>query len=540
MTFLFWLRGPTRGPATTLKKSRPSAPRARSTRHRPCVERLEDRTLLSLDFGMAFNLADSGIVEIGKAIAVDGDGNVYVQGSFTGTIDADPGPGEALLTSAGGNDYFVSKYGASGGLLWAVRMGGAESDSNFGDDIGVDGSGNVYVTGRFRGTADFGSFTLTSQGQTDAFVAKLDTGGSVMWAVRLGTGNDVSGGLDETSAGLAVDSSGSVYTTGWFYRETIFVAKHDTNGNLLWLRQMGQPTSGGGYAYDIALDGSGNAYITGKFSGQVDFNPGSGTFALTSTKVRGLADNWDAFAVSLDNGGNFRWAFNVTGDKNDEGRGIAVDGSGNIYLAGNFASTANDFDPGKSKTTLSNAGGFSDIFVAKYSSSRSLIWARSMGGAGEDTCNAMAVDGSGQVYTTGHYYETADFNPGSESSTLTSAGSRDVFVSQLSSTGDYIWAGQMGGAFQESANDLALDGGGNVYLTGYFKGQADFDPGAGEYVLSSTLDGIGSATVDAFVAKLKPTSTLLTGRDSGTVESADWLSAIDFVLSEEASTKRKR
>jgi hypothetical protein len=324
------------------------------------VERLEDRTLLSLGFGAAFSLEGSGpvgIVDSGDAIGVDSVGNLYVLGHFYGTIDADPGPNTNLLTSAGGSDDFVAKYDPAGGLLWAARMGSPQSDSFFGGgDLAVDGSGNVFVTGQLEGTADFGSFTVSIQGLSDIFVAKLDATGTFQWATRMGSSNDPTDMPQEEGFGIAADALGNVYTTGRMVNPAggvghIFVAKHDGNGNLVWLKNVGQAGDGENQGNDLALDGAGNVYVTGKFFQNIDFDPGPGTFNLSSTKVRGLFDNLDAFALSLDSGGNFRWAFNVTGDKADAGKGIAVDGSGNIYLAGDFASTSNDFDPGKSKTS---------------------------------------------------------------------------------------------------------------------------------------------------------------------------------------------
>jgi hypothetical protein len=156
------------------------------------------------------------------------------------------------------------------------------------------------------------------------------------------------------------------------------------------------------------------------------------------------------------------------------------------------------------------------VFVAKYDSSRKLLWARGMGGSSEDVVNAITVDGAGNVYTSGHFFETADFDPGAGSFTFTSLGSRDTFVSQLNSAGNFVWAGQMGGVYQESANDLAIDAQGNLDLTGYFKGTTDFDPGAGQALLSSTPDDTGSPTVDAFVAKLVPTAGLAVSGQSAT------------------------
>ncbi|MBK9256192.1 MAG: SBBP repeat-containing protein [Saprospiraceae bacterium] len=440
--------------------------------------------------------------DIGIGIAVDGSGNVYTAGSFQGTADFDPGAGTANLTSAGFQDIFVSKLDANGNFLWAKSMGGTSSDIGIG--IAVDGSGNVYTTGYFNGTIDFdpgaGMVNLSSAGNGDIFVSKLDANGNFLWAKSMGgTGEDI-------GRGIAVDGSGNVYTTGNFAgtvdfdpgagtanlisagSRDIFVSKLDANGNFLWAKSMGG--TGDDYAIAIAMDGSGNVYTTGNFAGTVDFDPGAGTANLISAGSR------DIFVSKLDANGNFLWAKSMGGTAEDNGSGIVVDGSGNVYTMGNFQGTA-DFDPGAGTANLISAGS-RDIFVLKLDANGNFLWAKSMGGTDIDNCYGIALDGSGNVYTTGYFQGTADFDPGAGTANLTSAGGEDIFVSKLDANGNFLWAKSIGGTATDIGVSIAVDGSGNVHTTGYFGGTVDFDPGAGTANLTS------AGGEDIFVSKLGP------------------------------------
>jgi hypothetical protein len=387
-------------------------------------------------------------LDIGLSIAVDGSGNVYTTGYFYGTADFDPGAGTSNLTSAGESDIFISKLDAEGNLLWAKSMGGTGNDR--GNSIAVDGSGNLYTTGIFRETVDFdpgaGTNNLTSEGLVDVFISKLDASGNVLWAKSMGgTGND--------------------------------------------------------RGYSIAVDGSGNVYTTGLFVGTVDFDPGAGTSNLTS------AGNQDIFISKLDAAGNFLWAKSMGGTSADFGWSIAVDGSGNVYTTGYFTEAA-DFDPGAGISNLTSAGS-ADIFISKLDASGNFLWAKSIGGTDFDYGKSIAVDGSGNVYTTGSFQGTVDFDPGAGISNLTSSGNLDIFILKLNAAGDFLWAKGIGGSFQDEGSSIAEDGSGNVYTTGIFEGTVDFDPGAG----TSNLTSVGSR--DIFISKLDAAGNFLWAKNMG-------------------------
>ncbi len=458
------------------------------------------------EFQWVRNMGGSYIVHL-LSMNVDTDGNVYSTGNFTGTADFDPGQGTYNLTSAGtyNQDGFISKLDASGNFVWAKQIGGTQSES--GNSIAMDAYGNVYTLGGFSGTVDFdpgaGAYNLTSASYT-GFICKLDTDGNFIWAKQFG---------NNTMSSIAVDASGNVYTTGLFTGTTDFdpgtttynlssagsvdhfVSKWDTDGNFIWAKQFaGKSTGNESY---LTLDGAGNVYITGTFFGTVDFDPGPGTHILIPP---GYAS--EIFVCKLDADGNFIWAKNMGGTGHEYGRSIAVDASGNVYTTGSFAGTA-DFDPDAGAYNLTAAGNY-DIFISKLDVSGNFLWAKRMGsdfvpsvlpGALEEG-KSIAIDVSGNIYTTGSFTQTADFDPGAGTYNLTSAGDCDIFISKLNANGNFIWAGDIGASGSDNGRAISLDASGNFYTAGDFQGIADFNPLAGV----SNLTAVGS--VDIFVLKM--------------------------------------
>jgi hypothetical protein len=321
-------------------------------------------------------------------------------------------------------DVFISKLDSSGNFVWAKSVGGTGTD--IANAVAVDAAGNVYTTGYFEGTADFdpgvGISNLTSAGGDDVFVSKLNSSENFVWAKSLGGGN--------------YDAANAVF-----------------------------------------VDASGNVYVAGYFEGTADFDPGVGTVNLTS------AGGTDGFVSKLDSSGNFVWAKSFGGVGTDIANAVAVDASGNVYTTGYFHGTA-DFDPGVGISNLTSAGG-ADGFVSKLDSSGNFVWAKSFDGTGTDIASSVAVDASGNVFTTGRFLGTVDFDRGAGTANLTSAGSLDAFVLKLNSSGNFVWAKSVGGVGHDVANAVAVDASGNVYVAGYFEGTADFDPGVGIANLTS-------------------------------------------------------
>ncbi len=470
--------------------------------------------------------------DVGKNIAVDSNHNVYTIGFFSGIVDFDPGAGTFNLTSRGSDDIFISKLDSNGALVWAKSVGGTGYDE--GKNIVVDLNGNIYTTGLFSGTVDFdpgpGTFNMTSTGfyGGDIFVSKLDSNGDFVWANSMG---GVNGGADVYS--IVVDSSSNVLITGYFigtvdfdpdmvgtYNVTsagvydIFISKLDSNGDFVWARSMGGTNND--MSRGITVDSNNNIYTTGDFQDTADFDPGVGNFNLIS------AGGSDIFVSKLDSNGEFVWAKSMGGGAGfDVGRDIAVDLIGNVYTTGDFYGAA-DFDSGVGTFSLISAGS-SDIFVSKLDGNGDFVWAKSMSGMDDGEGSGIALDSSNNIYVTGSFKATVDFDPGAGTFNLTSAGLWDIFVSKLDGNGDFIWAKSIGGTDSDGIYGVAVDSIGDVYTTGYFISTVDFDPGVGTFNL------ISAGGSDIFIFKLRvDTPTVISIVRAGVNPTS--LSSVDFTV----------
>jgi Leucine-rich repeat (LRR) protein len=397
-------------------------------------------------------------------------------------------------TSANSNVITVTLPAACpGDFVWAQQSVHTSAGTVLSYTIALDASGNSYVTGYFVGTATFGSTSLTSNGSQDVFVAKYNASGALLW-VRQAGGAGFDGGWS-----IKVDASGNSYVTGAFRGTATFspttsltsagnfdafVAKYDASGTLQWVRQVG----GANYSFgaDLAVDAVGNSYVTGPFVGPATFSP---TTSLTST------GSGDVFVAKYDASGILLWVRQAGGTDNDQGRGIALDASGNSYVTGSFSGTATF-----GSTTLTSTGS-SDVFVAKYDASGTVLWAKQAGGSNGETVYGIAVDASGNSYMTGNFSGTATFG----STSLTSTGSDDIFVAKCDASGTVLWAKKAGGATVDEGRGITVDAVGNSYVTGNFSGTATFG--------STSLISTGSD--DIFVAKYDASGILLWVRQAG-------------------------
>ncbi len=349
---------------------------------------------------------------VGNSIAVDSIRNSYVTGYFWGSATF----GTTTLTSSGYEDIFIAKLDINGNWLWAKKAGGTYWD--YGYSITVDANGNSYVTGIFYGNATFGTTILTSSGYYDIFVAKLDSNGNWLWAKK-------AGGIDmDYGYGIAVDANGNSYVTGCFWDSAtfgtttftssggydIFVAKLDSSGNWLWVKQAGGTSGDDGH--NITVDDNGNSYVTGYYySGIATF----GTTTLTSSGYE------DIFVAKLDSNGNWLWAKQAGGTGHDYGLSITVDANGNSYVTGYFDGSATF------GTTTLISSGEDDIFVAKIDPNGNWLWAKKAGGTSWDYGCGIAVDANGNSYITGYFDDSVTFG----TTTLISSGDYDIFVAKL-------------------------------------------------------------------------------------------------------------
>ncbi|MNJ88740.1 Beta-propeller repeat protein [compost metagenome] len=462
--------------------------------------------------------------DFAHSVAVDASGNVYTTGYFELTVDFDPGPGVANLTSNGNRDIFVNKLDANGNHVWTQNFGSTSFDEGYA--ITVDAAGNVYVTGAFQGTVDFdfgpGIANLTSAGNRDVFICKLDPNGNLMWAKCMG-----SAGWEESHA-IHVDPSGNVYTTGFFAgtvdfdpgpgvanlvtssgSSNTFISKLDNNGNYVWARQLG-----GDFGISIATDAAGNVYTAGSFTYASDFDPGPGTAILTPF---GSVIRHDLFISKLDINGDYIWAKQIGGPNDDLCRGIAIDAAGNVYFACSFQETA-DFDPGPGIANLTAITGH-DAGIGKLDPDGNYIWAKHM----DVFVHAIALDPGRNVYTTGSFGGTAtDFDPGAGIVNLNSS-TGDVFISKLDSDGNFLKAKNFGRSAVGRA--IAVDAAENSYIAGTNRGTADFDPGPGVANLTS------KGQEDIFVCKFDRCSNESATETISACNSYTWRNGITYTSS---------
>lgn len=454
--------------------------------------------------------------QLGKGIAVDAGGNVFVTGTFAGTTDFDPGPGTFLLSSScpcdvsnpPKADVYLAKYDRNGSFLWALRIGGGDADISGG--VSVDAAGNVFVTGTFWGASDFdpgpSAYTLTSAGSSDVFLAKYTTDGALLWAKNFG------GILNDTGDDLAIDAGGNCVVTGSFLGNAdldpgvgvaafnggnttdAFFAKFNSAGELLWARDI--EGSGEENGHGISVNPSGEVYITGTFFGTSDLDAGAGV-----TVVSG-AGSKDTYLAKYNGSGQFLWgkSFGAAGD--EQAVDIAADAAGNLYAVGYFVGTVN-FNTDGGTTVLTSPSGLFNGFLMKLSTTGGFQWAFSIGGGGDDASLSVTVDAAGNPCLTGYFQGTVDFDPGPSAYPMTGTGN-EIFLANYTPAGSFLWAQKEGAGGDEAAYGIAADAQGFVYITGYFSGTTNFETGSGTVALSSAGGN------DAFLLKFaRPVGSVL-------------------------------
>lgn len=352
--------------------------------------------------------------DYGNCVASDGLENVYIAGSTDGSL---------ARSNGGASDTFIAKYNAAGDLLWTRQFGESSNQIAFG--VSADGIGNVYISGLDGETSPVGSY-----GYRDAFICKYDAMGNLLWNRTLGTPNF------DWSTGIAADGMGNLYITGvtngflggpqsgyW----DAFIAKYDDTGDLLWTQQQGT-AAGHTPSYGVSVDHSGNFYIGGYTTGNLNgTNMGfedawvskydsAGNILWTTQLgtekcditysvvaddsgnmyIAGITDGnlfgssyggRDAFLAKLDVLGNVLWIRQFGSTSDDYGNGVTVDGLGNVYMSGSLG------DP---------AAPNAEAFLNKYDASGNLIWSQEIGTNGSDASYGVTADNLGNIYITGH------------------------------------------------------------------------------------------------------------------------------------------
>jgi len=366
---------------------------------------------------------------------------------------------------------------------FAVKAGGTGTEE--GKAIATDADGNVFVAGFFKNTATFGLLTpVTSAGNHDAFLAKYDSTGNAIWVKQFG-GTDNDEGL-----GVATDNNGNVYYCGSFGLTAdagtdttmtsagffdIFLFKYDNNGNFIWARSYGASASD--YGNGLDCDGS-SVYMTGSFFTSAVFD----SFTLTAN---GQAD---VFLAKINSNGTVVWAEKAGSTIADNGKGIAVSDDGSVFITGSFSGTATFY--GSPNVTLTTTG-LTDVYTAKYDGNGDVLWAKKGGGSDNEYPYAIDTDINGNSFIAGFYSSsTATFG----TQMLSNSGNGDIYVIKYDASGNISWAKDIGAADYDYAYGLTVDDGANVIVTGGFGGTVMFG--------STSLTSASATTEDMFITKL--------------------------------------
>jgi Beta-propeller repeat/Head domain of trimeric autotransporter adhesin len=410
---------------------------------------------LITDFGYVENpivataIKNIKLVGAGVSSVVGVGSHLYVVGNFDGNPTVgDSGYGPIDLSYYGvSRGSFVAKLDANGEQQWIGVMGGFGSDAfTNATSVAVDSSGNVLVAGSFAGTMqifDDNGFSVTSSGRSDGYVAKFNSNGLPLWAEPIGGTSIV------VASSVAVDNSGNVFVGGSFSGATTnlhtniisagntdgYVAKFHSDGGLLWAKPIG------GASYDsesqVAVDNSGNVYVAGSFQGTT----------INSTNITGLG-NTDGYVAKFQSNGLLLWAKPIGGASYDSARSVAVDSSGNVYVAGSFQGTT------ISPTNIISAG-MDDVYVGKWNVSGVHQWSKRIGGIGSDLANSIRIESSGDVLVSGNFSGTTV----NLEANITSAGSDDGFLVRLAANnGSALNTLSLGGKGRDGFSGSALLG----------------------------------------------------------------------------------
>ena len=404
----------------------------------------------------------------GGGIVTDDSGDVYMGGTtYSASGIATSGAYQTMGDSINGA-AFLSKFSSSGKLLWCTYLGSNDISTG----LAIDKAGNIFIAGgtnSSHGIATSGAYqTYGDSADGDGFLAKFNPSGSVLWATYYGGAH---GGAE--CLGIVADSSGDVYITGLINSNSgiasigayqtrnggggdAFLAKFNTSGNLLWGTYFGGTEVE--YGYGIAIDKAENVYITGQ------------TLSMTGIATKGayltLGDSisGNAFLAKFNPFGSLLWATYYGGNNFDIGWGVATDNSGNVYMTGTTQSTSGIATRGAHQTSY-NGGGYDNVFLAKFTSSDSLIWGTYYGGYYESAGWGITTDSSGNAYISGYTGSGSDIATKGAYKTSYSYD-YDAFLAKFSPTDNLLWATYYGGIGEDIGGFITIDKFGNVYISG--------------------------------------------------------------------------
>lgn len=377
--------------------------------------------------------------DVGRDVHVDQDNNVYITGNFAGTADFDPGAASVIYTSSGSLpfvDIFVLKLDSNGNYLWSHQIGGIDHDRGFA--IASDQQNNVYVGGYFVDSVDFdpgvGDSSVIGQGLEDIYLLKMDASGNFIWVRTMG------GPEGENLVSIILDDNNDLLLTGSFTNVVdfnpgtgvenhssngfadVFISKFNTSGDMIWTFTEGGVKDDGGQ--HVQVNDSNEIFLVGNFAENVDFDPTTGIdFRSSNGKV-------DVFLQKIGSNGNVLWTHTFGGDSTDFAQRMTIDAANNVFIIGSFEDTV-DFDPGIAVNTASS-NGLADIFISKFNSEGVHQWAEVFGDSLAQSAVRIDNDGNGNLYITGTYRGTVDFDPSPSVVNLSSNGQTDGYIIQYS------------------------------------------------------------------------------------------------------------
>jgi hypothetical protein len=396
-------------------------------------------------------------------MVLDASGHLLVVAQLRGIVDVGTGP----LTSAGSNDVLVARLDAKGGTLWSRRFG--DGDVQNVNHLASGPEGDVFLVGSFIGTLDFGGEPLFNTGDEDIFLARLDAGGRTLWSRQFG---------DMSAQGahlVAVDADGDALISGRFHGEVdfgegplvsaglsdVFLARFTPEGELRWSRRFGAAQQED--ATGLAVDAEGHIALSGTFEGSIDLGGG----ALTSPRGRGH------FIALFDNEGQLRWSRLLGDAEVPRGGPVAFDATGHLFVV-----------------ERGEGGGSRAFAVTRFTREGHPLWSRRFEGRGPQDVLGLAAAPGGGVVVAGVLGGELDFGDGVSSG----LGETDAFVLELGAEGDLLRVRRFGDAAHQFGQSVAVDAAGSVLVAGTFEGTVDF--GNGPLVSAGQLD--------FFLARLAP------------------------------------
>ena len=417
--------------------------------------------------------------DVAWSVATDAAGNVFItgfcwDGANFGGID---------LNTGGSYSVFVAKYNAAGVHQWSRAF--FSTINGTGNAIKVDGAGNVIVTGHFTGTIDFGGGPLVSAGADDIFLVKLNTDGVHQWSQRFGAAGD------DYGLALAIDGSNNVFLAGYFNNivnfggvnyasaglSDMFLAKYNSGGTHQWSRRFGGPANDA--ARGLAVDGSGNVFMTGTYLGSTDFGGGflvpAGGVEIVLAKYSGVA-------------GAHQWSKRFGSTTDDYGTSVAVNAAGHVFVTGWFSGTMN-----MGGANLPNIG-LTDVFLARFDGAGTHQWSQRFGGFEDDGATGVTVEPvSSTVSMIGYFGGSTNFG----GSAVSSFGESDIYIASYDGAGAHRWSRRAGNFYIDVGEGIAAGANGDVVATGYFNYQLNLG--------GNNLTGLTGE--DVFLAKYGGTST---------------------------------